>query len=166
MQHTTHTHTKTWIMRCHVSLTPWDLHSCLIHSCHLPNPSLVHQLFRVIHSFSSFNAHAYTHTYSQCQDGGQVIVMRDEASIENNYSWELDAPWPLQYEQLLLVSLAHVYPTSCPVCFGWWEWLLWMMKILFIIAVNLTAGLALAALLQWLTLLRWSLFILFICLSV
>lgn len=41
------THTHTWIMRCLASLARWDPHSCLIHSCHLPNPSLGLQIRRV-----------------------------------------------------------------------------------------------------------------------
>lgn len=119
----------------------------------------------VLHSLSFPVTQWHTQKHTQCQDGGQVMVLRDETSIENNYSWGLAAPWPLQYKKLLLVRLAHVWPTSCPVCLRWWRQLLWLMKILFITADNLTIELTLAALLQWLPLLRFIIYLLCICLA-
>lgn len=70
-------------------------------------------------SFPVAQWHNHAQRRTHCQDGGQVMVVRDETSIENNYSCGLAAPWPLQYKKILLVRLAHVWPTSCPVCLRW-----------------------------------------------
>lgn len=49
-----------------------------------------------------------THNVTHRASVGGQVKLKDETSIENNYSWGLAAPWPLQYKQLLLVRLVQV----------------------------------------------------------
>lgn len=108
----THTHTHTF----------QDLNnelSCLSHT--LGHPFMPHPFTSspksiscccnslVLYVLSLYITHTDTqwHTDTHWVSGwGSGRVLRDETSIENNYSRGLAAPWPLQYKQLLLVRLA------------------------------------------------------------